>query len=108
MHTTEPTNYTDIRESLALVLEAEVPEAKDTVLQTLDDAVANNTDQLHFPGNNHAKQPYSAVIAHEGGSTLETRLVAHAHDDQMLIAEYEDHATARFASGFVKQITSHP
>lgn len=47
----EPTNYPDIRESFALALEEEAPDAKETVLGTVDDAVGNNAEYLHFPGD---------------------------------------------------------
>lgn len=47
----EPTNYPDIRESFALALEEEAPEAKEAVLGTVDDAVGNNAEYLHFPGD---------------------------------------------------------
>jgi hypothetical protein len=47
----EPTNYPDIRESLALALEEEAPEAKEAVLGTVDDAIGANAEYLHFPGD---------------------------------------------------------
>ena len=43
----EITNYKDIRESLALILSAEVDEKKATViLESLDDALGNNAEYL--------------------------------------------------------------
>jgi hypothetical protein len=47
----EPTNYPDIRESFALALEEEAPEAKEAVLGTVDDAIGVNAEYLHFPGD---------------------------------------------------------
>jgi hypothetical protein len=47
----EPTNYPDIRESFALALQEEAPEAKEAVLETVDDAVGANAEYLHFPGD---------------------------------------------------------
>ena len=47
MKTYEIINYKDIRESLALILAAEVDEKKATViLESLDDALGNNAEYL--------------------------------------------------------------
>jgi hypothetical protein len=70
-----PTNYPGIRESFALALEAEAPEDKAAVLQTVDDAVANHSHQLHFPGDGPVEPIYSALIVHEDGSGIDSRIV---------------------------------
>ena len=47
MKTYEITNYKDIRESLALILAAEVSEKKAAViLESLDDVLGNNAEYL--------------------------------------------------------------
>lgn len=42
----EIVNYPDIRESLELILEMSAPSKKEEVLESLDDALANNSDRL--------------------------------------------------------------
>lgn len=42
----EPVNFREINESLAMILERECPESKDKILDSLDDAIGNNADQL--------------------------------------------------------------
>lgn len=107
MSSNQPTNYADIRESFALALEAETPEAKEAILQTVDDAVANHSDQLHFPGDGPAEQAresYSAFIIYEGGSGTDTGIVAHHYDEQTLIVEYENSTTTRYPFGTIEEI----
>jgi hypothetical protein len=99
-----PTNYADIRESFALALEAEAPEAKAAVLQTVDDAVANHSHQLHFPGDGPVEPVYSALIVHEGGSGIDTGIVGHRYDEQTLVVEYDDDTTTRYPFGSVEEI----
>jgi hypothetical protein len=109
MATKQPTNYADIRESFALALEAEAPEAKDAVLQTVDDAVGNHSHLLHFPGDGPVEpttEPYSALIVHEGGSGTDTGIVAHHYDEQTLVVEYEDNTTTRYPFGSIEEINS--
>lgn len=103
-HRDRPTNYGDIRESFALALEAEAPEAKEAVLQTVDDAVANHTHHLHFPGDGPVKPTYSAAIVHEDGSGVDTGIVAHHYDGQTLVVEYADDTTTRYPFGTVEEI----
>ena len=45
----EPTNYPDIRESFALALEEEAPEAKEAVLGTVDDAIGQTLNTCISP-----------------------------------------------------------
>lgn len=100
----QPTNYGDIRESFALALDAEAPEAKEAVLGTVDDAVGNNAHHLHFPGDGPVEPVYSALIVHEGGSGIDTGIVAHHYDGQTLVVEYADDTTTRYPFGSVEEI----
>ena len=104
MSSNQPTNYGDIRESFALALSAEAPEAKEAVLQTVDDAVANHSHQLHFPGDGPIKETYSALIVHEDGSGIDTGMVDHYHDEQTLVVEYADGSTTRYPFGSVEDL----
>ena len=104
MSSQHPTNYSDIRESFALALSAEAPEAKETVLQTVDDAVANHSHHLHFPGDGAIGRPYSALIVHESGSGIDTEIVAHHYDEQTLVVEYADGSTTRYPFGRVEEL----
>jgi hypothetical protein len=96
----QPTNYGDIRESFALALDAEAPEAKAAVLQTVDNAVANHSHRLHFPGDGPVEPVYSALIVHEDGSGI----VGHRYDEQTLVIEYDDDTTTRYPFGSVEEI----
>lgn len=100
----QPTNYADIRESFALALDEEAPEAKDIVLQTVDDAIANHTDLLHFPGDGAVEQTYSALIVHDGGSGIDHNILDHHHDEQTLVVEYADGTTTEYPLGSVDKI----
>jgi hypothetical protein len=100
----QPTNYGDIRESFALALEAEAPEAKAAVLQTVDDAVANHSHQLHFPGDGPVEPVYSALIVHEDGSGIDSGIVGHHYEEQTLVVEYADDTPTRYPFGYVQEI----
>jgi len=99
-----PTNYPDIRESFALALDAEAREAKEAVLGTVDDAVANNAHHLHFPGDGPVEPVYSALVVHGDGSGIDTGIVAHHYDKQTLVVEYADDTTTRYPVGSVEEI----
>lgn len=105
--TDRPTNFSDIRESVALALQEEAPEAKTDVLATLDDAIANNAHHLHFPSDDPVGKPYSALIIYEGGSAVDDDIVSHYYDGQTLVVNYENGTESRYPFGSVETVTNN-
>lgn len=100
----QPTNFPDIRESVALALQEEAPEAKTDVLATLDDAIANNAHYLHFPSDDPVGKPYSALIIYEGGTAIDDEIVSHRYDGQTLVVRYQDGSESRYPFGSVETV----
>ena len=103
MSSKQPTNYAHFREAAKLALDAEDSEDTETVLETLDEAIANNADLLEFPNDD---LPYSALIVHEGGSSVESGIVDYFHDGQTLVVEYVGGSTEKFLYGNVEDVAS--
>lgn len=106
MSSKQPTNYEHFREATKLALDAEGSEETETVLETLDEAIANNADLLEYPGDEEYDRPYSARIDHEGGEDKETGIVDHYHQGQRLIVEFVCGSTKEYLYGTIVEIVS--
>lgn len=60
------TNYDDIYDSLALILERYAPDSKQRILNALDDAIGNHADMLHMASDRTDRAVPLGEIIHHG------------------------------------------